>query len=224
MAGTVPANPFFPTLMPAVDFPGADAGVVWNDFSPRLGMTYDLTGDGRNVLSSSYSTYYGQMAPGQLSSELAATGAVFVRYPWNDANGDGFVQVHGSQLRRCRSCAKSQRTIRPTRPTPVRPTASIRTSRTIGRASSSSASIVSSAATWRWAPATSGASTIGSSGTIVINFTSADYRAVTFQPDDLPGGRALRSRSPTSSRTSDSVAEHLHERAGSVAGLSTASS
>ena len=32
------------------------------------------------------------MAPGQLSSQLAATGAVFVRYPWADANGDGFVQ------------------------------------------------------------------------------------------------------------------------------------
>jgi hypothetical protein len=44
------------------------------------------------VLSSSYAIYYGQMSPGQLSSQLAATGAVFVRYPWNDANGDGFVQ------------------------------------------------------------------------------------------------------------------------------------
>ena len=33
------------------------------------------------------------MAPGQLSGELAATGAVFVRYPWADTNGDGFVQA-----------------------------------------------------------------------------------------------------------------------------------
>jgi hypothetical protein len=92
LAAAVPANPFFPTLMPAVDFKGADAGVVWKDFSPRIGFTYDLKGDGRNVLSSSYAVYYGQMSPGQLSSQLAATGAVFVRYPWADANGDGFVQ------------------------------------------------------------------------------------------------------------------------------------
>jgi hypothetical protein len=93
LAAAVPANPFFPTLMPAIDFKGADAGVVWKDFSPRIGFTYDLKGDGRNVFSSSFATYYGQMSPGQLSSQLAATGAVFVRYPWSDTNGDGFVQA-----------------------------------------------------------------------------------------------------------------------------------
>ena len=92
LAGRVPENPFFPQLMPAIDFQGADAGVVWTDFSPRIGATYDLKGDGKTVVSSSYATYYGQMAPGQLSSQLAATGAVFVRYPWTDTNGDTFVQ------------------------------------------------------------------------------------------------------------------------------------
>ncbi len=91
-AGRVPENPFFPQLMPAIDFQGADAGVVWNDLSPRIGATYDLTGDGRTVFSSSYAIYYGQMSPGQLSSQLAATSAVFVRYPWTDTNGDRFVQ------------------------------------------------------------------------------------------------------------------------------------
>jgi outer membrane receptor for Fe3+-dicitrate len=92
LAAVVPENPFFPTIMPSVNFPGADAGVVWKDFSPRVGFTYDLTGDGRNVFSSSYATYFGQMSPGQLSSQLAATGAVYVRYPWTDTNGDRFVQ------------------------------------------------------------------------------------------------------------------------------------
>jgi hypothetical protein len=33
------------------------------------------------------------MSPGQLSSQLASTGAVFVRYPWADTNGDRFVQA-----------------------------------------------------------------------------------------------------------------------------------
>jgi hypothetical protein len=93
MASDVPENPFFPQLMPAISFKGADAGVVWKDLSPRLGVTYDIKGDGRNVLSSSYAIYYGQMSPGQLSGQLAAVGAVFVRYPWTDTNGDGFAQV-----------------------------------------------------------------------------------------------------------------------------------
>ena len=78
--------------MPSIDFQGADAGVVWNDLSPRIGATYDLTGNGRTVFSSLYAIYYGQMSPGQLSSQLAATSAVFVRYPWTDTNGDRFVQ------------------------------------------------------------------------------------------------------------------------------------
>ena len=85
-------NPFFPRLLPAIDFQGADALVVWTEISPRAGVTYDLKGDGQTVLSASLATYYGQMAPGQLSSQLAATGAVFVRYPWTDVNRDEFVQ------------------------------------------------------------------------------------------------------------------------------------
>ncbi|MEO8680526.1 MAG: carboxypeptidase regulatory-like domain-containing protein [Vicinamibacterales bacterium] len=91
-AGDVPASPLVPTILPAIKFPGADAGVTWKNFSPRLGLTYDLTGQGKTIANASYATYYGQMAPGQLSGELAATGAVFVRYAWADANGDGFVQ------------------------------------------------------------------------------------------------------------------------------------
>ena len=94
LAATVPANPIMPNLLPAINFPGADSGVVWNDISPRVGMTYDLMGDGRSVFQASYSIYYGQMAPGQLASELAATGATFVRYPWSDLNGDAFVQAN----------------------------------------------------------------------------------------------------------------------------------
>lgn len=93
-AASVPANPIAPQAMPAIDFPGAEAGVRWNDFSPRLGMTYDVTGAGRTVASASYAIYYGQMSPGQLSSELSATGAAFVRYPWQDLNGDQFVQAN----------------------------------------------------------------------------------------------------------------------------------
>lgn len=92
VAANVPANPLFPDIMPAVSFPGADAGVVWTDFSPRVGLTYDIQGNGRSIVSASYATYYGQLGPGDLSGELAATGTVSVRYPWTDLNGDRFVQ------------------------------------------------------------------------------------------------------------------------------------
>ena len=97
-ATEVPGNPLIPNILPSVSFPGADAGVTWNDISPRLGMTYDLTGDGKTIVSSSYAMYFGQMSPGQLSNELAATGAVMVRYPWTDLNNDTFVQTNELDL------------------------------------------------------------------------------------------------------------------------------
>jgi hypothetical protein len=92
LAADVPANPIVPDKLPAIDFPGFDSGVTWNDVSPRVGLTYDIRGDGRTVARSSYAIYYGQMAPGQLAGESISVGQVFVRYPWNDANKDGFVQ------------------------------------------------------------------------------------------------------------------------------------
>jgi hypothetical protein len=93
IAATVPASPMAPTHLPAIDFPGIDAGIVFTDFSPRVGINYDLTGSGRTVTRASYSTYYGQVGPGQFSSPLASVGATMVRFPWADGNSDGFVQT-----------------------------------------------------------------------------------------------------------------------------------
>jgi hypothetical protein len=94
LATTVPANPLFPNLMPAIDFPGVDSGVVWTDWSPRLGFTYDLSGTGRSLVRGSYSMYFGQLGPGQFSSNLLAISQVSIRYPWADLNGDTFVQAN----------------------------------------------------------------------------------------------------------------------------------
>jgi hypothetical protein len=91
---TVAANPLFPSLMPAIEFPGAESGVVWDDISPRLGLTYDLTGVGRSLVRASYSMYFGQMGPGQLAGNLLAISQVSIRYPWADVNGDKFVQAN----------------------------------------------------------------------------------------------------------------------------------
>ena len=98
IAATVPANPLIPAQLPAIDFPGADAGVVWSNLSPRIGLTYAFPG--RTIVSASYAVYYGQMAPTQLSARLAATGAVVVRYPWTDLNRDEFVTANELDLNR----------------------------------------------------------------------------------------------------------------------------
>ncbi len=92
IAATVPANPHIPHIMPAIDFPGLDGG-TFSDWSPRLGVNYDLTGSGKSVARASYAMYFGQMGPGQIASQKLAISQVFVRYPWADTNGDTFVQA-----------------------------------------------------------------------------------------------------------------------------------
>jgi hypothetical protein len=91
-ATSVPAHPFAPEWLPAVTFNGADAGVVWNDISPRLGLTYDLFGTAKTVAKASYAIYYGQMSTGQLSSTLNPVTEAMIGFPWTDLNGDRFVQ------------------------------------------------------------------------------------------------------------------------------------
>lgn len=94
LATEVAANPIAPSILAPVSFPGLDGPVTWKNVSPRIGMTYDVTGAGRTIASASYAMYYGQMAPSQLVGDIVATGAVQVRYPWADLNGDRFVQAN----------------------------------------------------------------------------------------------------------------------------------
>jgi hypothetical protein len=100
LAGTVAAHPFAPEWLPEVNFAGADAGVTWTDVSPRVGVTYDLRGTGRTLLRASYSTYYGQIGPGNISGILNPVNEAFVGFPWNDLNGDLLVTRDELDLRR----------------------------------------------------------------------------------------------------------------------------
>jgi hypothetical protein len=102
-ATSVPASPFQGqltatgtpfTFLPAVNFPGAGSPVVFKNLAPRLGVSYDVTGNGRNVIKASYSMYYDQLNPGQLSSVLNPIGAAAVQFAWTDLNGDKVVQAN----------------------------------------------------------------------------------------------------------------------------------
>jgi hypothetical protein len=68
--------------------------VSFNNWSPRLGFTYDLLGDGRNVFKVNYSRYVNQLGTGSLSSTYNTVNTASVRYPWVDLNNDQFVQAN----------------------------------------------------------------------------------------------------------------------------------
>ena len=92
-ASTIGANPLGGPWLPAIAFPGADPGVVFNNFSPRLGMTYDLSGNGKTLARANYARYYGQVGLGGVASEINPVASTGLRYPWVDANGNRFADA-----------------------------------------------------------------------------------------------------------------------------------
>jgi hypothetical protein len=102
-ASVAPAHPFFGQAtrtgatfshLPQINFQGADPGVVFLDVVPRLGITYDLTGDGRNVLKFNLARYANQLGDGDIASTFNPVQASFIRFPWADLNGDRVVQAN----------------------------------------------------------------------------------------------------------------------------------
>ena len=80
--------------LPALSFGGKSAGVPYKTFSPRVGITYDLTGNGRNVVKFNYAKYVEQLGSGGLAYVYNTVTTTYVRYPWVDVNGDKFVQTN----------------------------------------------------------------------------------------------------------------------------------
>jgi hypothetical protein len=87
---TIDGTPF--NLFPALNVPEVRAGAVWNTVAPRVGLTYDLTGNATNVIKGSYAIYFDQRFGGQLSKSLNPAGSARIDLGWTDVNGDQTVQ------------------------------------------------------------------------------------------------------------------------------------
>lgn len=79
-----PVGPFNPT---EDVFPAVDNVITWNVFAPRLGVTYDLLGNGRTVLKFNYARYYWN--PSVLSDNNPNAAPWYRRYNWSDPNRSG---------------------------------------------------------------------------------------------------------------------------------------
>jgi hypothetical protein len=88
----VAANPVFPDVLPAVQYPG-DAGypITWRNFEPRLSATYAVGGEKKTLLRASYSRFANQLGPEVLRTN-AFPGIGYLYYGWQDANGDHLVE------------------------------------------------------------------------------------------------------------------------------------
>jgi len=94
LASAIAANPILPEWLPAISSGGVDPSVRFHDFSPRLGVTYDINGNGKTIAHANFARYFGQVGTGGISGQVNPVTAASVRFPWNDANGDKFIQAN----------------------------------------------------------------------------------------------------------------------------------
>lgn len=82
LAGTVG-----PVVVDAQSFPETEF-YVWNRVAPRIGFTFDLTGDGRTVLKANYGFFWHNPGVGIGGAANPNTAGKSATYQWNDRNGD----------------------------------------------------------------------------------------------------------------------------------------
>jgi hypothetical protein len=76
-----------PTSVAAKTFPEQDM-FSWSAFAPRVGLVFDLSGDGKTVVKGNYGFYWHNPGVGIGSSANPNTAAKQETYQWNDANRD----------------------------------------------------------------------------------------------------------------------------------------
>ena len=76
-----------PVSVEAKTFPERDF-FTWNLFAPRIGVVFDVGGDGRTVVKTNYGFYWHNPGAGVGSSGNPNTAEKVATYQWNDRNGD----------------------------------------------------------------------------------------------------------------------------------------
>jgi len=80
-----PVSRYNPT---ALHFDAVDNYISWNNPAPRLGMTYDVTGNGKTVLKANYGTYWWNPGADFVFNISPNSNAWWRRYRWTDTNND----------------------------------------------------------------------------------------------------------------------------------------
>lgn len=86
----ISASPWLPQFMPAVSIDEFDPGVKWRVFSPRVSLSYDLFGDGKDVFKLAIARY-GSQSGNNLADFINPVGWTEIDVVWQDLDGDGRV-------------------------------------------------------------------------------------------------------------------------------------
>jgi hypothetical protein len=88
------------TWVPARDFAAQDGIVNWNTVSPRLGMSWDASGDGRTALKGGISRY-DRLEGITIIQPLNLRNIAFQTCPWSDTNNDLVAQFSEIAFTKC---------------------------------------------------------------------------------------------------------------------------
>ena len=80
-----PVSRYNPT---AQTFAAVDNFISWNLPAPRIGMTYDLSGNGKTVLKANYGTYWWNPGADFVFNIQGNSSSWWRRYRWTDSNND----------------------------------------------------------------------------------------------------------------------------------------
>jgi len=92
------ANPAFPSVVPGIVFAGYKTPFTWNNFSPRVGVTYAIDENRKTVARASFSRYAGQLNTGTVGVLNPSSTAGSATYRWTDTNSDHFAQANEVDL------------------------------------------------------------------------------------------------------------------------------
>ncbi|HJU41429.1 MAG TPA: carboxypeptidase regulatory-like domain-containing protein [Vicinamibacterales bacterium] len=81
-----------PVSVPAQTFPEREF-FTWNNVGPRIGLTYDLAGDGKTVVKASYGLFWHNPGPGVSADANPNQNNKSVTYTWTDRNADRRFQL-----------------------------------------------------------------------------------------------------------------------------------
>ena len=89
----IAANPTFPDILPEINYRGSGREFTWEDYQPRVGITYALGARRTTLVKASYARFASTLGTGTIGLTNPSPGyASYGYYAWNDANGDHLVQ------------------------------------------------------------------------------------------------------------------------------------
>ena len=74
-------------------YPRVDRVLLWNDWGPRIGVAYDVTGSGKTVFKLNYGKFFGFPAADFASNANPNSSTWFRTYAWNDPNRNGVYDI-----------------------------------------------------------------------------------------------------------------------------------